>query len=147
MKIERHLKAEPLAPIALIAPDTAEPRPRMTRGQVFAEAIKALPNLTKLCTRLLRDPLIPRRTKVLLGAAGIYVVSPLDLIPEVLFPIVGRVDDALVLALALNRLFDAVEPEVLEEYWDGEPDTLAVVTALIAWGADLMPRPLKRLLA
>ena len=140
------VEAPPLPPIELIEPDVAVPAPRRSRFDVALETIKAAPNLAKLCARLLRDPRVPRRNKFLVGAAGAYLLSPIDLIPELLLPLLGRVDDLLLLAYVLHRLLDAVEPEVLEQYWDGDEDALELVTAIIAWGADLMPGPVKRLL-
>lgn len=115
-------------------------------GEVAIEAAMALPHLAKLCARLLRDPRVPRKTKALLGGAALYLLSPIDLIPEMFFPVIGRVDDLILLAFALHRLLDAVEPEVLEELWDGDGDALELVTAFIAWGGELMPGPLRRLL-
>ncbi len=58
----------------------------------------------------------------------------------------GRVDDVIVLAFALHRLLGSVEPSVLEEHWDGDGEALELVTALIAWGGELMPSPLRRFL-
>jgi uncharacterized membrane protein YkvA (DUF1232 family) len=136
----------PLHRMSPSGPDDEPPAPRKSVGEVAIEAAMALPHLVKLCARLLRDPRVPRRTKVVLGAAGLYVASPIDLIPEMFFPIVGRVDDLILLAFALHRLLDAVEPEVLEELWDGDGDALELVTAFIAWGGEMMPAPLRRLL-
>ena len=129
-----------------IGPDTDPPRPRRTRIEVTVEALKALPNLVKLCARLLADPRVPGRTKALLGFAGLYFLSPIDLIPELFSPVIGRIDDLLLIAFALHRLLDAVEPSVLAEHWDGDGDALELVTAFVAWGAELMPGPAKRLL-
>jgi uncharacterized membrane protein YkvA (DUF1232 family) len=133
--------------VPLIEPDTDHPTPRRSRVEMAAEAVLALPNLLKLCARLLKDPRVPRRTKAMLGVAGLYFASPIDLIPEILFPVVGQVDDVLVIAFAVHRLLDSVDPEVLAEYWDGEQDALELVAALVAWGAGLLPRPLRRLLS
>ena len=139
--------AMPLHPVSLTTPDTDPPQPRCTRLEVTVEALKAVPNLIKLCLRLLGDPRVPRRTKRLLGFAGLYVLSPIDLIPELFLPVVGRIDDAILLAFALHRLLEAVDPEVLEELWDGDEDVLELVTAFVAWGAEMVPSPLRRILA
>jgi len=145
--IERNDPLEiPLPGVDPIGPDTGPVHPRKTRAEVAVEAFKALPNLAKLCARLLRDPRVPRRTKWLLGWTGLYIVSPIDLIPELFFPIIGRADDLIVLAFALHRLLDAVDESVLREHWDGEGDALELVTAFIAWGGELMPAPLRRLI-
>jgi uncharacterized membrane protein YkvA (DUF1232 family) len=48
------------------------------------------------------------RLLLMLGAAG-YLVSPLDLIPEAVLPIVGLADDALVLSWLATRLVEETE--------------------------------------
>ncbi len=136
-----------LPPVDLIGPDRRPPRPRRTASQVGAEVLKTVPNLAKLMYRLMRDDRVPTRTKVIVGAAGVYFASPVDLIPELLFPIVGRVDDLIVLAFATDRLLRSVDREVIEELWDGDGDALDVAAALIAWASNLMPGPLRRMLA
>ena len=45
---------------------------------------------------------------LMLGAAG-YLVSPLDLIPEAVLPIIGLADDALVLSWLATRLVEETE--------------------------------------
>lgn len=48
------------------------------------------------------------RLLLMLGAAG-YLISPLDLIPEAVLPIVGLADDALVLSWLATRLVEETE--------------------------------------
>ena len=132
--------------IEFISPDVAPVSARRTTTALLGEVIAALPNLGKLSYRLLRDPRVPRRSKVLVGAAAVYFVSPVDLVPELLFPIVGRIDDLLVLAFALDRLMKSVEPDVVREHWDGDGDALELAGALVAWAAEMMPRPLRRIM-
>ena len=138
--------ASALEDVSLSGPDTIPARRRLTRLEVGVEALKALPNLVRLCLRLLGDPGVPAKTKALLGLSGLYLLSPIDLIPELIFPVIGRVDDVILLAFALHRLIDAVEPSVLQELWDGDEDALELVSAFIAWVGELLPGPLKRVL-
>ncbi|NIR37442.1 MAG: DUF1232 domain-containing protein, partial [Actinobacteria bacterium] len=73
---------------------------RLARDTAFL-----LPNLVKLLARLVRDPRVPRRSKLVVGAAIAYVASPIDLLPEFI-PIVGLADDVLLAAYAVNHLVD-----------------------------------------
>jgi len=62
-----------------------------------------LPNMVMLLARLMKDSRVPTAEKALFAAAIVYVISPLDLIPDV-FPFIGQVDDVYVVALTLIRL-------------------------------------------
>ena len=75
-------------------------------------------------TRILaRDPRVPRRAKLAVGFAALWVISPIDLIPEFL-PIIGPLDDVVVVALALRYAARKVPREVLFEAWPAEPRLL-----------------------
>jgi uncharacterized membrane protein YkvA (DUF1232 family) len=62
---------------------------------------RALSSHVRLTVRLLREPAVPLLTKVLPVAAVLYLISPLDFVPDIL-PILGQLDDAGVLLLALE---------------------------------------------
>jgi len=111
-------------------------------ASLLREAVASGPNLIKLAWRLLRDPRVPTRNKVVLGLALGYVASPLDLLPGLL-PI-GFVDDVLLVALAVNRLLESVGEDVVREHWDGRGDVLDVVRTLLDLAADLVPHRLRR---
>ena len=64
-----------------------------------------LPNMVMLLGRMLKDARVPTAEKALFLAAIVYVVSPLDFIPDV-FPFIGQVDDLYVVALTLLRLIN-----------------------------------------
>jgi uncharacterized membrane protein YkvA (DUF1232 family) len=82
-----------------------------------------LPACAGALWRLRRDPRVPRRAKVALLLAGIWVVSPIDLIPEFL-PVIGPLDDVVVVALALRYAARRVPRDVLESAWTAEPRLL-----------------------
>ena len=50
---------------------------------------------------------VPLASIVMLTAAIVYVVSPIDLIPDVV-PIIGQLDDAAVFGLAMNALHNDI---------------------------------------
>ena len=82
-----------------------------------------LPACASALWKLRRDPRVPRRAKVALLLAGIWVVSPIDLIPEFL-PVIGPLDDVVVVALALRYAARRVPRDVLAEAWTAEPRLL-----------------------
>jgi uncharacterized membrane protein YkvA (DUF1232 family) len=74
--------------------------------------------------RLRRDPRVPRRAKFAVGFAALWVLSPIDLIPEFL-PVIGALDDIVVVALALRYAARRIPPAVLAEAWPADPAVLA----------------------
>jgi uncharacterized membrane protein YkvA (DUF1232 family) len=82
-----------------------------------------LPACVTTVRRLRRDPRVPRRAKVAVAFAGLWVVSPIDLIPEFL-PVIGPLDDVVVVALALRYAARQVPRAALEEAWAGDPRLL-----------------------
>jgi uncharacterized membrane protein YkvA (DUF1232 family) len=82
-----------------------------------------LPACVTLVRRLRADPRVPWRAKVAVVLAGLWVLSPVDLLPEFL-PVIGPLDDVVVVALALRYAARRVPREVLLEAWPGEPRLL-----------------------
>lgn len=79
-----------------------------------------LPDCVTTARRLRRDPRVPRRAKVAVAIAAVWVLSPIDLIPEFL-PVIGPLDDVVVVALVLRYAARSVPREVLMEAWPGNP--------------------------
>lgn len=79
-----------------------------------------LPACVTTARRLRKDPRVPRRAKVALGVAIVWVLSPVDLIPEFL-PVIGPLDDIVVVVLAVRYAARAVPREALWEAWPAEP--------------------------
>jgi uncharacterized membrane protein YkvA (DUF1232 family) len=82
-----------------------------------------LPACATTARRLRKDPRVPRRAKLAVAFAGLWVVSPIDLIPEFL-PVIGPLDDVVVVALALRYAARRVPREVLFEAWPANPALL-----------------------
>jgi uncharacterized membrane protein YkvA (DUF1232 family) len=123
--------------------DTTTPLPMRSRQEVLKEALLLLPHLAKLLFRLLRDHRVPRNRRWAMAAVGAYVASPIDLIPDFV-PVLGGVDDLLVLAFAIDYLLKASPEEVIDEHWDGSEDGLELVRGLTAWGVELLPDRFRR---
>jgi uncharacterized membrane protein YkvA (DUF1232 family) len=76
----------------------------------------------KLIVRLVRDRRISFWLKIIPIAGLIYLVSPLDLIPDIALPVIGELDDAAVLWLTNYLFIELCPPEIVQEH----------VTALVA---------------
>jgi uncharacterized membrane protein YkvA (DUF1232 family) len=140
--------AEPVAPDAVLAVvqhplDTTDPVPMRTRQEMLAEALLLVPNLAKLLYRLLRDKRVPRKRRLAMTVVGVYVASPIDIVPDFI-PVLGSVDDLLVLAFAIDYLLRASPQEAVEEHWDGSQDGLELVRGIAAWGVELLPGRFRR---
>jgi uncharacterized membrane protein YkvA (DUF1232 family) len=127
--------------------ESSEAYPPARRGwkELGMEAVLLLPNVVKLLVRITRDPRVPMRRKVVLAAVMAYVVSPIDLIPD-FFIGVGRLDDVIVVAIALNHVMQGAGREVVIEHWDGSEDSLDLILSALEWGAEIVPEPLRQFL-
>jgi uncharacterized membrane protein YkvA (DUF1232 family) len=82
-----------------------------------------LPACLTTVRRLRDDPRVPRRAKVAVLLAGLWVLSPIDLLPEFL-PVIGPLDDVLVAALALRYAARNMPRSVLLDAWPADPRLL-----------------------
>ncbi len=69
------------------------------------------PLYARLLWSLASDPRVPASRKALLGIAGAYIVSPIDLVPDWV-PVLGAVDDVAVMVLAIDIFLEGL-PEML----------------------------------
>jgi uncharacterized membrane protein YkvA (DUF1232 family) len=91
---------------------------------LLRDAAEFLPACVTTARRLRGDPAVPRRAKVALAIAIIWVLSPIDLLPEFL-PVIGPLDDIVAVVLLLRYAARAVPREVLYAAWPAEPRLLA----------------------
>lgn len=89
-----------------------------------ARLVRAVPDLLALLRGLLRDPRVPRRSKLWVGVTIAWVLSPIDLIPEFL-PVIGPLDDIVIVVLVLRHLVRSTPAAVIQEHWRGDPALLA----------------------
>jgi uncharacterized membrane protein YkvA (DUF1232 family) len=82
-----------------------------------------LPACVTTIRRLRKDPRVPRSAKVAIAFAGLWVLSPIDLIPDFL-PVIGPLDDIIVVALAFRFAARRVPHEAIYEAWPADPALL-----------------------
>ncbi len=88
-----------------------------------------IPDCIVLVTRLAREPRVPRRRKLLLLALVGYLSLPFDLVPDFI-PVVGQLDDAIIVALVLRHFVRAGGEPLIRELWPGPERSLAFILAL-----------------
>jgi hypothetical protein len=85
-----------------------------------------IPDCIVLIGRLISDPRVPRRRKLLLAGLVGYLALPFDLVPDFI-PVAGQLDDALVVGLVLRRFLRSDGEELVREHWPGPEKSLHLV--------------------
>ena len=88
-----------------------------------------IPDAIVLFRRLLGDPRVRRRHRLLLGATVVYLALPIDLVPDFI-PVAGQADDVILVALVLRTVLRGAGREALQQHWPGPPRTLQLLTRL-----------------
>jgi len=104
----------------------------------YADYVLLLPDLFLLITRLMLDGRVEGRHKIYMGAALVYVISPINLISERRFGVLGYLDDLVVVVAALNNLVNEIDPAIVTEHWSGKADLLASMQKILAQADNLV---------
>jgi len=103
------------------------------------EAILALPRAALMVPKLLGDRRVPLRIRTALLGLGIYLVSPFDILPDFI-PGIGRLDDAIVLLLFVDGIFNRIDEKILLDHWTGRAETLRRLINISHVAASFVPR-------
>jgi len=90
---------------------------------LLRDATEFLPACVTTARRLRSNPAVPRRAKAALIIAILWVLSPIDLLPEFL-PVIGPLDDVAAVVLLLRYAARAIPRDVLLAAWPAEPRLL-----------------------
>ena len=100
------------------AAETSQNGTRESAGQKLSSSVKHFFKQFSILRRAFVHPQVPWHAKVVAGCAGLYIVSPIQLIPNFI-PVLGQMDDVLVVTLGLKYLRRHVPQDVLEECENG----------------------------
>lgn len=70
----------------------------------------------KLIVRLIGDKRVNPWLKIIPVAGLVYLISPFDLIPDIMLPVIGELDDAAVLWLTNYLFIELCPPEIVQEH-------------------------------
>ncbi len=97
-------------------PDSPDPA---TRRSAAGEALGLVQAIVGLLWSTARDPRVPRGTKVIAALLAVYLMCPLDIIPDWI-PVLGHLDDAVLIAVAVPWILRRLPPEVVRDHWHGD---------------------------
>ena len=100
----------------------------------WREIARLVPDVVRLVKRLAGDRDVPRGTRWILGALLVYLLLPIDFVPDFL-PVIGYADDAIVTALVLRYAIRHAGYASVERNWPGTPAGLASILALCRIGS------------
>lgn len=95
----------------------------------FTDALRLIPDVVRLLRRLAADKTLPPAVRFRLWLLLLYLISPIDLVPDFI-PVLGYADDAIIVAIALRSTARRAGPEALRQHWPGTPEGLATLLTL-----------------
>ena len=98
--------------------------------ELLGPAIRLVPDLVRLARAVSSDDATPRSVKVALGALLLYLVSPIDLVPDFL-PVIGSIDDLIVSGLVLRWAGRRIGVDTLRSHWTGRPEGFELLCRLL----------------
>jgi len=109
------------------------------------ELLLFIPHLLGLLIGLLRDERVSQADKAILAGIIMYVVVPIDIIPDFI-PFIGQVDDSYLLAISILRLLNRADRRVVLDHWKGRSDINELVNNIARIAEFFLPGPVKNVL-
>ncbi len=103
------------------------------RGVRLRELVGVVPDVLRLLRSLIGDRSTPLDVRAVLGFLVLWILSPIDLIPEFI-PLLGPLDDAVVAAVALRYTRRRMGLAELRRRWPGTDDGFALLVRLVGTG-------------
>ncbi|MDP3114418.1 MAG: YkvA family protein [Candidatus Cloacimonadaceae bacterium] len=100
-------------------------------GGKLSEYLFLLPDFFILVSRLALDKRVPAKRKLLIGGIIAYLIMPFDIIPDMI-PVIGHIDDLVMVVLGLNLILNDTDPKVLRDNWSGDGDVLDQIKKITA---------------
>lgn len=104
----------------------------------WSEYVLLAPDLFHLLAKLAMDKEVPSSEKAKIAGALAYFISPIDLLPELLFGPLGYLDDVALAAYVINSVMKNCDPALVTRHWAGEQDILKLVQQIVDVAADML---------
>jgi uncharacterized membrane protein YkvA (DUF1232 family) len=103
------------------------------KGVPLRELIRVIPDVVRLLRSVIADRKAPKDVRLVIGGLFVWIVSPIDLIPEFI-PVLGPLDDVIVAAVALRYVRRRMGIDDLRSRWQGSDDGFALLERVIGGG-------------
>jgi uncharacterized membrane protein YkvA (DUF1232 family) len=103
------------------------------RGVGARELARLVPDILRLVRYLVTDRSVPRGVRVALVVLLVWLISPIDLVPEFI-PVLGPLDDVIVAVVVLRYVRRRLGDEELRRRWRGTDDGYRVLTRFLGGG-------------
>lgn len=104
-----------------------------------------IPNLLRLLIALLRDSRVSSADKAIVAGTILYVISPIDVLPDFI-PFIGLVDDSYLIGISVLRLLNRADRGIVLEHWRGAHDVKELVTNMAKVASFFLPDRIKNVL-
>ena len=118
---------------------------RQSAKRTLVGTIRQIPAYLRLLGGLLTDGRVARMDKLMVVGAIVYIVTPIDLIPDFI-PFLGQVDDVYLLVLSLTRLISNAGLPILSAHWSGDVSDLTPgrLRSVLLAASLFLPRGIRR---
>lgn len=110
-------------------------------GGKLTEYLFLLPDFFILMCRLAVDKRVTAKQKLKVSGIIAYIIMPLDIIPDFI-PVIGYMDDLVLVVMGLNLILNDIDPKILRDNWSGEGDILMQMQKISAAAEGFVDRNL-----
>jgi uncharacterized membrane protein YkvA (DUF1232 family) len=103
------------------------------KGVPTREVLRLIPDVLRLLRSVIADRSAPLDVRVVLVGLLVWIVSPIDLIPEFV-PGIGPLDDIIVAVVALRYTRRRLGAADLRSRWQGTPDGFELLLRVVGAG-------------
>lgn len=104
-----------------------------------AEVLLFLPDFVVLIFRLLKDPRVSAASKAKLGLFTVYLLSPIDIIPDFI-PVLGQLDDLVAAVYVVRGILNSTPQEVILEHWSGHGDVIKTIQTVLDVAGEVLSK-------
>jgi uncharacterized membrane protein YkvA (DUF1232 family) len=103
------------------------------KGLPARDLLALVPETLRLIRRLIADPSVPADVRIVLVGLLLWLISPIDLIPDFI-PVIGPIDDIVVAVAAIRYARRRIGSEELRRRWTGSDASFSMLVRVIGAG-------------